>query len=196
MSSDNTQLVSWAHAADRIQAGGIGVLPTDTLYGLVASALDREAVARVYAVRQRDLDKPLITLIADISDLARFGIVPDAHWQTLLAKVWPGPVTLIFPCDSPAYDYLHRNAGGVSFRLPAHPELRKLLAQTGPIVAPSANPQGDEPARTVAEAIGYFGDQADFYVDGGELAGAPSAIVDGRSWPPRILRPAPGFSLN
>jgi L-threonylcarbamoyladenylate synthase len=183
----------WQKAAAALLEGGVAVLPTDTLYGLVGSARRPATVERIYHLRQRDQDKPLIVLIGDVSDLYQLIGPQDQRMQELIEGVWPGPVSLIFACQKPELSYLHRNKSGISFRLPAKPELRALLRQTGPLVAPSANPQGQEPAYTIAEARAYFGDDVDAYVDGGQLKGAPSALVDLTSGQPRVLRPGPGF---
>jgi L-threonylcarbamoyladenylate synthase len=187
---------SWQLAAAALGSGGLAVVPTDTLYGLVGPARQPAAVERIYALRQRDADKPLITLIADITDLEQFGLRPSGRAQELLDQVWPGPVSAILACTKPELSYLHRGSGGLSFRLPAREDLRVWLRQTGPLVAPSANPQGQPPATTVAEAQAYFGDAVAAYVDGGELPGHPSALVDLRGDRPRILRTAPGFRLS
>ncbi len=187
---------TWATAAGHLRAGKIMVLPTDTLYGVVGSALQPTVVERIYALRQRDADKPLIVLLADAAELARFGVTPDERTQALLERVWPGPVSVVVPCVDPALGYLHRGTQGLAVRVPARADLRDCLRQTGPLVAPSANPQGQEPAHSIAEAQAYFGDRVDGYVDGGRLDAAASALIDARTDPPRILRPAPGFRLG
>jgi L-threonylcarbamoyladenylate synthase len=186
----------WQAAATALNEGGVAVVPTDTLYGLVGSARRPATVDRIYRLRQRDQDKPLIVLIGNVADLYSFIGPQGQRTQELFNGVWPGPVSLIFACSKPELAYLHRNKPGISFRLPAKPELQALLRQTGPLVAPSANPQGQEPARTLAEAKAYFGDEVDAYVDGGRLEGAPSALVDLTSGQPRVLRPAPGFRTS
>lgn len=159
-----------------LKCGNIGVIPTDTLYGLVASALDPVAVERVYRVRGRDEGKPCIALIGDVADLVTFGIdvVPLSE---MLGKFWPGKVSVVLPCADEKWQHLHRDTGTIAFRLPHVPELRALLRETGPIIAPSANPQGKPPAETIENAKSYFGDAVDFFVDGGTLHGEPSTVV-------------------
>lgn len=172
--------------AERIKAGEIGVIPTDTLYGLVASALDPAAVERVYEVRQRDLDKPSIILIAEPRELGRFG-VPE--YKTARARHhWPGPVSVVLPVEGPNWDYLHRGQRSLAFREPKPQWLRDFLAKSGPLIAPSANPEGKPPARTINEAKAYFADTVDFYVDGGELAGKPSQLISMLGMKPEGLR--------
>lgn len=143
-----------------LQAGGIGVLPTDTIYGLVGSALNKKTIKRIYAVKKRNPNKPCIILISSLKDLAKFNIKPNKETLNILNKFWPGKVSIII--------------NGIAFRLPASPRtgglnnknLIEILKQTGPLIAPSANPEGLPPAKTIAEAKAYFGNQVDFYVAG------------------------------
>jgi L-threonylcarbamoyladenylate synthase len=187
--------MGWGEAAKQLGAGAVGVLPTDTLYGIVGSALKPATVERIYDLRKRERDKPLIVLIAGWEDFDRFQIqIPD-RTRNLLNKVWPGPVSVIVAVAKPELSYLHRGTQSIAFRMPAKPELRELLKTVGPVVAPSANMAGEPPALTAEEAYAYFG-EAIFYVDEGELNNPASALVDARVEPMRILRPAPGFRLS
>ena len=161
----------------QIKTGKIGVIPTDTIYGLVGSAFDRSAVERIYRVRKRNLKKPMIILIGKISDLKLFGINVKAETAKILKKFWPGPVSIILPCQNRKFDYLHRGTKSLAFRLPAKTDLVKLLQKTGPLVAPSANIEGEMSAENIPEAQKYFGDNIDFYVDQGELIGKPSELI-------------------
>lgn len=160
-----------------LEYGGVGILPTDTLYGLVASAFSKKAVARIYKVKKRNSRKPLIVLIGSFRDLARFGVKPAQETLKILRRVWPGTVSVILPCRGKKFLYLHRGTNTLAFRLPAKKSLRALLEKTGPLVAPSANPESKPPARTVFGAKKYFGDTVDFYVDGGTLTAKPSALI-------------------
>ena len=189
------KLVTWQEAASRLSEGEAGVIPTDTLYGIVGSALKPATVERVYDLRRRERDKPMIVLIGAWSDLDRFQIELPVRAQNLFKRVWPGAVSVIVPVLSSEWRYLHRGTQSVAFRMPAKPELHDLLVSAGPLVAPSANLAGQAPALTVHEAEAYFGDAA-FYLDGGRLDNPPSALVDARADPPRILRPVPGFELQ
>lgn len=146
-------------------SGGVGVLRTDTLYGIVAQASDEAAVRRVYALKGRDDDKSPIVLIASTDQL--FENLPETH-RDYVAKVWPGPVSVIVPSND-APSWITRGNDSVAYRMPASDDLRKLLSVTGPLIAPSANPQGMQPAMNVREAKYYFGDQVDFYVDRGTV---------------------------
>jgi L-threonylcarbamoyladenylate synthase len=188
------KLVTWQDATERLREGEVGVIPTDTIYGIVGSALKPETVERIYSLRQRELDKPMIILIAGMDDLERFKIRVAGKTAELLEKIWPGPVSVVLPAPDEGLKYLHRGKNSLALRMPSKPELRELLRQSGPLVAPSANLAGQEAASGPTEAYRYFGDQV-FYVDGGELKNPPSALVDAHEYPPRILRPAAGFKI-
>lgn len=166
----------------------ISVIPTDTLYGIVASALDVSAVQRLYAVRGRNPEKPCIILMAGADELSRFGITPNRRIKRFLDSVWPGPVSVILPVSGDEFAYLHRGTHSLAFRVPKNDYLQKLLRETGPLLAPSANPEGKPPAETITEARAYFGDAVDQYVDGGRLTGEPSTVIDLQTETPVILR--------
>jgi L-threonylcarbamoyladenylate synthase len=163
--------------AAALDNGGVVVMPSDTVYGMMARASDQAAVERMYKLRGRAPEKPFIILIADtwqIIDIARWS---DSH-KKLAKKYWPGPLSLVAPTTDKTPQYLHRGTSTLAYRVPDFPELQKLLSTTGPLIAPSANPEGHPTATTVAEAYGYFGDAVDGYVDGGTLAGhAPSTVA-------------------
>ena len=161
-----------------LEAGEVAVIKTDTLYGLVASAHSSEAVEQVYALKQRDPAKACIVLIADTSQLLPGTKLDEAH-QALCRQYWPGPVTIVLPVDAAAPLFVHRGVGSIAYRCPADPELRQLLSRTGPLVAPSANPESLPPARTIHDAQQYFGEHVAMYVDGGTIEDdvAPSRIV-------------------
>lgn len=164
--------------ADILKQGGVGVIPTDTIYGLVASAHNKVAIERLYTIKGRDIDKPYIILIRGIGDLEAFGahISPDAH--RLIDTYWPGPLTIIVPVREERYQYLHRGKQSLAFRMPKDTLVQEMLEETGPLVAPSANPQGEKPADTIEDAKKYFGDAVDFYLDDGKREGCASTIVD------------------
>lgn len=160
-----------------IQRGGVGVLPTDTLYGLVGSAFSKKAIQKIYRLKKRNVKKPLIVLIHSLRDLRLFSIAPPPKDKRILAQLWPGKVSVIFLCPAGKFRYLHRGTRSLAFRVPAKRNLRALLAKTGPLVAPSANPEKMPPATTIKKAQRYFGSSVDFYVDGGKLATSPSTLI-------------------
>ena len=160
-----------------LKSGGVGVMPTDTIYGIVGAALSKKAVLRIYKLRKRSLKKPMIILIASLLELKRFGILLDKTVRKQLEEFWPGRVSIILPCGLKKFRYLHRGTNTLAFRLPAKKDLRNFLRKTGPLVAPSANFEGKPPARALREAKRYFGNRVDFYIDAGRLNGSPSSLV-------------------
>ncbi len=169
--------VSQKKATAILKRGGVGVLATDTLYGIVGSALSKKTVARIYRLRKRNLKKPLIILIASIGDLAQFGVRANTQTKKLLNVVWPGKVSVILPCPRKRFAYVHRGTQTLAFRIPKSASLKRLLQKTGPLVAPSANIEGMPPATTIKEAKKYFGTAVDFYINAGKRVSAPSTIV-------------------
>lgn len=170
-----------------LRSGGLVVLPTDTLYGLVTPAADQAAVERLYQVRGRAPQKPCIVLVGDRADITDTALW-TAHHHRLADQYWPGPLSLVTPAVTSGA-YLHRGTETLAYRMPAHADLQTLLRQTGMVIAPSANPEGLPPATTLAEAYTYFGDAVDGYVDGGVLAGdQPSTVVAVVGEQPVVLR--------
>lgn len=161
-----------------IKNGGVGILPTDTLYGLVGQASSPAAIKRIYQLKGRKATQPSIILISSLRDLAQFGIKPDPAMSKILKRLWPGPVSIILDHQA--------------FRLPDQPALIKLLRQTGPLIAPSANPNGAPPATTIGGAKKYFGNQVDFYLDGGRLRGPASVLITLDAKKIELKRPAGG----
>jgi len=154
----------------------IGVIPTDTIYGVVGSALRQETVEEIYRLRKRTPSKPMIILASGISDIELFGIELTSGQREVLEKLWPGKVSIILPCNESRWEYLHRGANGLAFRVPDDEALREVLKATGPLVAPSANWEGEKPAETIEEAQRYFGEEV-LYVDAGKLASKASTLV-------------------
>lgn len=160
-----------------IKKGAIGILPTDTIYGLVCRAHSKDSVQRVYEVKKRTPDKPLIILISSQSDLSKFKIEVNASKEEILSKYWPGKVSIILPCPHKEFFYLHRGTNTLALRLPDKLDLKDLLEKTGPLVAPSANPEGLPPAKNITEAENYFKEKVDFYLDQGDLESEPSTLI-------------------
>ncbi len=175
-----------------LKNNGIGILPTDTLYGVVGSAFSKKAVERIHQIKERDENKPFIVLLSQISDLAKFGITLNSTQKNYLDSVWPGPVSVILPCYANKFAYLHRDTKSIAFRIPKNKKLREFLLQTGPLVAPSANPQGEMPATTIREAKKYFSDNVDFYIAGGKKKGNENVFIPA---PPKGGKPSKIVSL-
>ncbi len=167
---------------------GVAIYPTDTLYGIIGSALSKKTVSRIYEIKGRDENKPFIILISKIKELELFGIKISHEQKNYLEKVWPGKVSVILPCKNSKFNYLHRGTKSLAFRLPKKRSLRELLQKIGPLVAPSANPQGFPPAKNITEAKKYFGDSIDKYIAGGKLEGKASTVISLLKKDPEILR--------
>ncbi len=168
-------------AVAHLKRGGIGVVPTDTIYGIVGRALSQEAVARLYVVRRRDRTKPFIVLIASLDDLALFDIALSPQQVDVLRTVWAAQsvrkTSVIITCPQKKWHYLHRGTQAIAFRLVHTPQLRALIAAVGPLVAPSANLQNLPPAQTAQQARAYFGNHVDFIIDGGVIIAPQSRIM-------------------
>ena len=177
---------------NRIKNGKIGVIPTDTIYGVAASAFSKKAVARAYKILKRNPKKPFIILIGSIEDLALFDIKLDSATKNILKKLWPGKISVVLPVESRKFEYLHRGTKTLAFRVPKKKSLANLLKKTGPLISTSANPEGAKPAETVAEAKKYFGDDIDFYIDGGKIKSLPSTLVEIKDGKINVLRKGAG----
>lgn len=158
-----------------LKKGGVGVMPTDTLYGLVGSAFSEKAIKWIYKVKGREKGKKLIVLISKISDLKKFGISDSLIRanEGILQKVWPHAAKAMRGKPEPVSIILNN----IAFRLPNKKSLIEILKKTGPLVAPSANPSGLAPAKNIKEAQKYFSDKVDFYLAGGTLKSKPSTLI-------------------
>jgi L-threonylcarbamoyladenylate synthase len=154
-----------------IKNGAVGAIPTDTVYGLVCSAANPDAVARLYSLKHRE-HKPGTVVAASIDQLVALGI--KRRYLTAVERFWPGAVSVE---TQHQLEYLHQGTGRQAFRIPAFDDLLKLLKQTGPLLTTSANLPSEPTATTVSEALAYFGDKVDFYVDGGDLSGRPPSTI-------------------
>lgn len=171
-----------------LQKGGVGILPTDTLYGLVGVAENPQAVEKIYQIKGRSPEKPLIILISSINDLEKFNITLDSPTKKFLENIWPNKVSVILPCDKVKFEYLHRGTKTLAFRLPNYPELIEIIKQTGPLVAPTVNPERLPPAETIEDAKKYFDGTVAFYLDKGKLSSEPSTIIEIKNNQVKILR--------
>jgi len=166
-------IISLNEAADRFLQGSVGVIPTDTVYGLVARAHNEAAVTRMYSLKARE-QKPGTLIAADIQQLIDLGVSPDEIDK--VKQWWPNPLSAVLKIEDNSY--LHQNVGSLAMRVVKDDKIKKLLEVTGPLITSSANQPGQPPATTIDEAYRYFGDSVDFYVDGGIIDGvAPSTIV-------------------
>lgn len=164
---DDPELVSL------LQHGAVGVLPTDTVYGLVCRAADEVAVRRLYDAKRRE-NKPGTLIAATTDQLVELGI--KARYLKVVEQFWPGAVSVRIPHTLDSY-LTDKPTGTVAARIPDDRPLQKLLEQTGALQTSSANIAGEPVATAIAEAQRYFGDTVDFYVDGGDLSGRPPSTI-------------------
>lgn len=160
-----------------LKKGKVGVIPTDTLYGLVGQALNLETVEKIYSLRKRNKDKPMIILVSSLNNLNQFNIELTEKQKEFLEKAWPNPLSVILPCMDEKFKYLHRGKKSLAFRMPKNEKLLQILKQTGPLVAPSANIEGEIPSENIDDAKRYFGEKIAFYMDGGKIKSQPSTLI-------------------
>ena len=169
-----------------LDKGGVVVMPTDTIYGMVGKALNIHTVERIYQIRKRAPEKPCIVLIGDIKELENFSIVLSDEQKNKIQEYWnldqnsieqKRPTSIIFDCPEERFAYLHRGTDTLAFRLPSQKELRDLLLNTGPLIAPSANTEKFPASESIEDAKGYFGDSVELYIDGGAIISKASRVI-------------------
>lgn len=156
-----------------LKQGAVGVLPTDTIFGIVASAANQEAVERLYAAKHRE-GKPGTMMAASTEQLLDLGI--DQRYLDIVRDLWPNPLSIVLPAPE-RLAYLHQGMNSLAVRVPSNPEVLALLQQTGPLLTSSANLPGEPAAETVEDARAYFGENVDFYVEGDTAGRAPSTVA-------------------
>lgn len=160
-------------------------MPTDTIYGIVGKALEKDVVERIYRIKKRNPEKPFIILIGNTEELKKFSVVLSEEQKSELKKYWftlseveePKPTSIVLDCLDDSFAYLHRGTKTLAFRIPVLQELRDLLLKIGPLIAPSANKESFPPSVNIEEAKKYFGDLVDFYKDGGILESKHSKLI-------------------
>jgi len=195
--SDPSRLITQqvAEAIAALRAGGLVALPTETVYGLGADADNPTAVARIYSVKGRPNDHPLIVHCADTDEVPQWASQLPPWARPLVAVHWPGPLTLVLPRSSRAGDYLTGGQDTVALRVPSHPVMREVLTGFGgAIAAPSANRFGRVSPTTAEHVVDELGElldpSTDRILDGGACSiGVESTIVDATGDQPRLLRP-------
>ena len=180
-------------AAEIIRAGGLVAIPTETVYGLGANAMDEEAVAKIFLAKGRPQDNPLIIHISCAEELTRYcHDIPEAAWR-LAERFWPGPLTMVLPVKPCVPKRTTAGLSTVAVRCPKTQVTRELICAAGvPIAAPSANLSGKPSTTTAAHVLHDYGTggRIDAIIDGGPCeVGVESTIVDLTGEKPRLLRP-------
>jgi L-threonylcarbamoyladenylate synthase len=192
ISKCDATVISSASAA--LKAGHLIAIPTETVYGLGADATNQSAVKRIYEVKGRPSDHPLIVHIASLDQMDQWGIDIPEFAIKLARDFWPGPMTLVLRRSAKAKDFITAGQETVALRVPAHPIALALLKEFNEgIAAPSANRFGSvspTSAEAVEEELGKYLSAEDLILDGGQcLVGVESTIIDCTKATPFILRP-------
>jgi L-threonylcarbamoyladenylate synthase len=178
-------------AAEILRAGGLVAFPTETVYGLGADASNAAAVARLYAIKGRPAEHPVIVHFASAAMAFTWARELPAAAQALAARFWPGPLTLILKRSALAGDFVTGGQDGVGLRVPSHPVALELLREFSKgIAAPSANRFGRVSPTTAAHVRADLGDEVELVLEGGPSnVGIESTIVDLSGKAPALLRP-------
>lgn len=169
---------AFTRAVAALKRGEVIVFPTETLYGLGADAFNKTAVERIVSLKGRNPENPIPVIIADREMLNDVVTEVSPVAQKLIERFWPGPLTLVLPAKKNLSEQLLNRDGGIGIRISSHPLAARLARELGhPLTATSANLSAKEPARTVAEAKGYFSDKLEIFLDGGRLEGSKGSTV-------------------
>jgi L-threonylcarbamoyladenylate synthase len=176
-------------AAGMLRTAGLVAFPTETFYGLGAAALDGRAVRAICALKGRPESKPLLVLVDSVTMVEALAVVTERA-RDLMARYWPGALTLVLPARPGVPAEVTAGTGTVGVRLSPHLVARGLVqALGGPVTAPSANPAGAPPPTTVAAVLRYFPAGLALVLDGGPTTGGPpSTVLDVTLDPPRLIR--------
>lgn len=161
--------------AEMILDGAVGVIPTDTVYGLVGKASRKSAIDRLYRIKPRHL-QPGTTIGASIEDFRELGF-PEAELKKS-QQYWPNPISVVLDATHVEV-YLKKRRDTLPVRIPNDWSLTKLLKVTGALMTTSANAPGQPTATNIQAAMSYFGDGVDFYVDAGDLGSRPPSTIIG-----------------
>jgi L-threonylcarbamoyladenylate synthase len=184
-------LAAVERAAALLRAGEVVVVPTETVYGLAANALDAQAVRRIFAIKGRPIHNPIIVHVASLEMARRCTTQWTELVQKLAAAFWPGPLTLVAPRSSEIPDIVTACGATVGVRWPSHPFIQTLIQACGfPLAAPSANRSGEISPTNAEHVHKSFGGTIPLIVDGGQAQiGIESTVVDMSVTPPCLLRP-------
>lgn len=177
-------------AAVMLKKGGLVAVPTETVYGIAASAEDGVAVQMIYDLKDRDYEKPVSVLVTGMDMVEKYcRNIPAAAYR-LAEKYWPGPLTMILEDRELVPAMVSAATGTLGVRCPDHPLTLSVIEKAGvPLAAPSANPSGKEPAKTAKEVLAYFDRKIEGVLDGGPCAmGVASTVLDLTEEEPKVLR--------
>jgi L-threonylcarbamoyladenylate synthase len=170
--------------------GGVIAYPTETFYGLGVDATNVKAIERLFAVKGRDFKNPIPVVVGDVAQLNQVVTNVPPLAKELIARHWPGPLTLVFSVASSLSNRLTAGTGKIGVRVSSHPIARLLAGQLGgPLTSTSANHSGQKECITAQEVLEKIGDDLDLIIDGGATPGGKgSTILDITQTPPVVLR--------
>lgn len=166
-----------------LRQGGVIALPTETYYGLAVDPENEEALQKLFSIKKRPIEKPILLLISHKNQLRKYATTVPDQYQDLMSRFWPGGLTLIFPAHEYVSPLVTANSGTVGIRHTSNPIAQKLITMYGaPLTATSANISEQDPAKSAAEVEKQLGSDLDFIIDGGiATSELPSTIVDYRN---------------
>lgn len=179
-----------AQIAESIRRGGVIAFRTDTFYGLGADPFNPDAVRKIKQLKGRDDRKPILIVVSELNQTDRLITARSRSFDLLAERFWPGPLTLIGQAAPLVPEEVTAGTGTVGVRLPDDDKVRALVRECGgALTATSANPSGQEPAKTAPEVFKYFGEAIELIVDGGPARlELPSSVVDTSEIEPRLIR--------
>ena len=179
-----------AEAANILQSGGLAALPTETVYGLAANALDGQAVSCIFEAKGRPQDNPLIAHIAAFDELASLAAEIPREAEQLAAAFWPGPLTMVLPSSGRAAPSVQAGLSTVAVRMPANDAARAVIRAAGvPLAMPSANVSGSPSPTTAAHVLADLGGKIPLILDDGNTAIGIESTVVSLVGAPVVLRP-------
>ena len=171
-----------------LENGGAVVLPTETVYGLFAKALDKKAVDHVYQLKCRPRDKALNLNVASLDDILNFSKNQPPYLQQLVEKFLPGPLTIILKANDKVPYWVNSDLATVGFRMPSHPVTLDLIREFGPLIGPSANISGHASGVSFKEILKDFDQEVLGFEDDSFLTGKDSTILDLTGKKAKIIR--------
>ncbi|HFR3185801.1 TPA: L-threonylcarbamoyladenylate synthase [Streptococcus suis] len=171
-----------------LENGGAVILPTETVYGLFAQALNEDAVNRVYQLKQRPRDKAMNLNVSNLNDIYFFSQNTPFFLEKLYNRFMPGPLTIILKANEKVPFWVNSGLDTVGFRLPNHEQTLRLISETGPLIGPSANISGNESGKKFSDIQAQFSVDLPGIEDDQALTGIDSTILDLSGQKARILR--------
>lgn len=177
-----------ANLKEILENGGAVILPTETVYGLFAQAMNEAAVEHVYQLKRRPKDKAMNLNVADLETILAFSKNQPSYLKTLYEAFLPGPLTIILQANDRVPAWINSGLSTIGFRIPNHPKTLELIQQTGPLIGPSANISGRESGKIFADIKTQFNNEVTGLADDTALTGVDSTILDLSGETARILR--------